>query len=101
MATATTSMQIDAVLVEQHDATINDQSSEESPAGAGPPNVRYGKSLSSLTRKFVALLQGSQAGVLDLKEVGVGAIFLFRFWVCGRLWRSVYLCWCWCDDDCR
>lgn len=44
--------------------------SEESPGNLSN-NVRYGKSLSSLTRKFVALLQSSYAGVLDLKEVNI------------------------------
>lgn len=47
---------------------LPDPSLEESP-GNLPHNIRYGKSLSSLTRKFVALLQSSFAGVLDLKEV--------------------------------
>lgn len=43
--------------------------SGDSAVDASPTNKRYGKSLSSLTRKFVALLKNSNAGVLDLKEV--------------------------------
>lgn len=38
-------------------------------AVVSPNNKRYGKSLNSLTRKFVALLKNSNAGVLDLNEV--------------------------------
>lgn len=69
-----------------------DPSSEESP-GNLPHNVRYGKSLSSLTRKFVALLQSSYAGVLDLKEVNSALRVQHGDWGNTILhFRSRYVC---------
>lgn len=54
-----------------------DESSQSSPHKQRS-SIRSGKSLGQLTRKFIALLQSSDEGIVDLKEViffhAIGAI---------------------------